>query len=99
MHIPKRVEKGLRTKAEKAVARLRYVMAILAARHTERNSLRNLAEMLGVDHSTISIYVRRGEFSQKAAERIVQKLAEKTGDKTLTASMLTDPLSIPKEPG
>lgn len=95
MHIPKWVEKGLRTKADKAVARLKYVTASLAARHTERNSVRGLAEMVGLDHSTISIYIRRGKFSQKAADLIVQKL----GDKTLTATMLTDPLSIPKEPG
>lgn len=95
MNIPQWVEKGLRKKADRAAARLKYVFGVLAARHTSRNSVRGLAEMVCLDHSTISIYIRRGQFSERAANLIVRKL----GEKDVTATMLTDPMSIPKEPG
>lgn len=95
MNIPAWVDKGKRSKSERCVARLKYVIGMLAARHTSRGSARALAEMVGLNHSTVSIYVRRGKFSDQAARTIVTSL----NDSTLTVGMLTDPLSIDKAPG
>lgn len=90
MQIPHWVEKGKRSKAEKATARLKYIITLLAAQHTERGSMRSLGEHCGLDHSTIAIYVRRGAFSESAAQTIVSKL----GNPALTVNHLTNPLSI-----
>lgn len=95
MDIPNWVDKGKRSKGERATARLKYIISTLAARHSPRCSMRGLADMVGLNHSTIAIYVRRGAFSSLAAERIVEKL----NDPTLTTAMLIDPMSIPKSPG
>ena len=95
MDIPSWVEKGKRTDRQRASARLKYVMMTMASRHTPRHSIRGLAELVGMNHSTLSIYIRRGECSAAAAQRIVEKL----NDSGLTTTMLTDPMSIPKAPG
>lgn len=95
MNIPAWVDKGKRSKSERCVARLKYVIGLLAAQHTSRGSARALAEKVGLNHSTVSIYVRRGKFSDQAAHTIVINL----NDPTITVGMLTDPLSIAKAPG
>ncbi len=92
MQIPQWVDKGKRSKADKAAARLKYVIGLLAAQHTERASMRSLAEHCGLDHSTIATYVRRGAFSDSAATAIVSALA----DKALEVWHLTRPLDIPR---
>jgi hypothetical protein len=90
MQIPHWVDKGKRSKAEKATARLKYIIGILAAQHTARGSMRSLGEHCGLDHSTIAIYVRRGAFSASAAGVIVGKLR----DPDLHTWHLTRPLDI-----
>jgi len=93
MQIPAWVEKGLRTQAQKSRARLKYIVGNLAARHTGRASMRALAEKVGMDHSTISGYIRRGSFSDQAAANVVAALS----DSELSVAMLTTPLSLPRE--
>lgn len=92
MHIPTWVEKGLRTKEAKSTARLKFIVGNLAARHTGRASMRALAEHVGLDHSTISGYIRKGTFSEQAAATIIEKL----GDTSVTTKMLIEPLTIPR---
>ena len=94
MQIPAWVEKGLRSNAAKSTARLKFIVGNIAARHTGRASMRALAEKVGLDHSTISGYIRRGAFSPQAAQAIVSKL----NDPTISATMLTVPLTLPREP-
>lgn len=94
MQIPHWVEKGLSSKQKKASARLKWIVGNIAARHTGRASMRALAEKVELDHSTLSGYIRRGAFSQPAAERIVAALK----DDSVTVLMLTQPLSIPVTP-
>lgn len=88
MQIPSWVEKNARSKNAKASARLKYTLTLLAAKHTARQSIRALAEKVGMDHSTISFYIRRGAFSEKAAKRIEENL----GSKEITAAFLRNPL-------
>lgn len=96
MHtIPSWVEKGKTRNAQRASARLDYLLGLLAALHTERKSIRGLAEKVGMDHSTISLYIRQGAFTEAAAFRIVNALK----DPKLTISMLMHPLTIDKSPG
>lgn len=95
MTIPHWVEHGKRSKREKATARLKYLMSTLAARHTSRSSMRGLADMVGMSHSTLSLYIRRGAFTESAAKCIVEVLK----DGELTPQMLVDPMSISKSPG
>ena len=94
MYIPAWVEKDKRSQSAKRTARLKFIINGLAARFTSRGSIRAFGLFVGVDHSTISGYIRKGEFSEAAAKTIIAKV----GDPTLTVEMLTDPLSIPKEP-
>jgi hypothetical protein len=95
MQIPQWVERGKRRKAERASARLKYTMTFLAAKHTGRQSIRALAEMVGMDHSTISIYIRRGSFSERAAKRIEEAL----GTEEVTARFLMEPLEEAQSSG
>lgn len=96
MHtIPSWVDKGRTRQADKASARLNYLLGLLAALHTERKSIRGLAEKIGMDHSTFSLYVRQGAFTMPAATRIVDTLK----DPKLAVSMLTEPLTIARSPG
>lgn len=75
MNIPDHILRGKRSKADKSSAILKFVILNLAAQHTDRASVRSLAKRVGLEHSTISIYIRRGQFSPAAAERIVRELA------------------------
>jgi hypothetical protein len=94
MEIPTWVDAKKRSKSAKATARLKFMLTYLAAKNTGRGSMRALAELVGLDHSTLSTYIRRGAFSEAAAQRIEAKL----GAKQITADMLVDPLSIGAPP-
>lgn len=96
MHtIPTWVDKNKSRGRDKASARLDYLVGLLAALHTERKSIRGLAEKIGMDHSTISLYIRKGAFTMPAATRIVETLK----DPKLAVTMLTEPLTIARSPG
>lgn len=79
-----------RSKAQRATNRLKYILSQLAIGATERNSMRALGEVVGLDHSTLAIYVRRGQFSEKAARKIEAKF----GSDVCPATHLTNPLNI-----
>lgn len=93
MNIPTWVDNKNRGRQARASARLRYVMNVLAAKHSDRQTMRSLAEKVALDHSTLSLYIRRGAFSKSAAERIVKML--KTDE--VTVHMLMRPLEIGKQ--
>lgn len=90
MKIPYFVEARKRTKKERAAARLKYVLAVISAKHTGRQSMRALAEKVELDHSTLSTYIRRGSFSVAAAERIVGAI----DNCEVTVDQLVDPLTM-----
>lgn len=96
MQIPHFVEAGRKTKKAKASARLKYVLANLAAQHTSRSSMRALADKVGLDHSTISTYIRRGSFSEPAALRIQEAMVAEGSD--ITAADLIDPMRMERAP-
>lgn len=96
MQIPHFVEAGRKTKKAKASARLKYVLSNLAAQHTSRSSMRALGDLVGLDHSTLSAYIRRGSFSEPAAKRIEDRLGL---DSDITAAELMDPMTMERAPG
>jgi IS30 family transposase len=96
MTIPHRVDAKLRSKSAKSTARLRYIVAQLAATYTARNSVRALAELVGIDHSTISIYIKRGAFSDSATAKIMAALPDLNN---ISKEHLTNPMSIAHSPG
>lgn len=82
------------TKKQRAAGRLRYIMMNLSTEFVGRNSMRAFGELVGLDHSTLSKYIKTGHFTEKAASQVEVRL----GSKHVTAAMLMDPLSIPKTP-
>ena len=78
------------SKKRRASLRLRFIVSNLALNVSGRQSHRALAEHVGLNHSTISLYVSRGAFSEKAAKTIEQRV----GQTTCRAEWLTDPLNI-----
>lgn len=96
MNIPEHVCRGKRSNADKSSAILKFVLLNLAARYTSRASIRSLAEEVGMDHSTICLYMRNGSFSNTAANRIIETFPD-TG---LRADNLVQPLTLlSKSPG
>lgn len=96
MQIPDHVCRGKRSKNEKSSAILKHIILNLAAQHTERASIRSLSKLVGLEHSTICIYIRRGAFSELAANRIAQRFASDG----IKAEHLMSPLALlNKSPG
>ena len=93
MQIPAFIDRN-KTKSERASARLRYVLISLSVQHTGRHSMRALAELVGLDHSTLSTYIRKGGFSESAATRIVTAIP--TCD--ISVDELMRPLTVGKAP-
>lgn len=92
MIFPKWADGAQLTKKQRACGRLKFVMMTIALQHTGRNSMRSLSELVGLDHSTLSKYLKQGFFTEKAASQVQLRL----NDKGITVAMLMDPLSIPK---
>lgn len=90
MLIPQWVDTHKRSNNAKSRARLRYVLANIAAKHTGRQSMRALAEHVGVDHSTLSTYVRRGGCSTATAKRIIDTFP----DCGLSIENLVNPMTL-----
>jgi transcriptional regulator with XRE-family HTH domain len=95
MQIPSWVDAKKRRKADKASARLKYILTLTAAKHTGRQSIRALAERCGMNHSTISLYIRKGAFSEKAAKRIEEVI----GREEIAAEFLMNPFVEERPPG
>lgn len=64
----------------------------LAAEYSPVGSLKSIADAVGINYSTILIYVSRGKFSDVLAERFA-----KTFPAWIKKEHLTDPLSIREE--
>src|SRR5690606_18622497 len=96
MHIPDHVCRGKRSKSDKSSAILKHIILNLAAQHTERASIRSLSKLVGLEHSTICLYIRRGAFSESAAKRITEHFP----NHSIKAADLMDPLALlGKSPG
>lgn len=83
------------TKQQRAEGRLKFLIFTLAIEHTGRNSMRAFGEVVGLDHSTLSKYVKWGAFTEKAASQVQVRLNGK-GTTPVTVEMLMNPLSIDK---
>ena len=93
MTFPGWVQKA-RSKKAQASARLRYIMYKLAIEHTPTGSIRGLCETCKLgSHTTVSLYISQGAFSQHLAERF----EERFGSAIITAAQLVAPLDIPTE--
>lgn len=69
--------------------RLRYLIKRIAIEHNDKGSVEQIARLLGMHHSTFSIYIRRGHFSEAAA----LKLERTFGRDIVRAEWLRDPLN------
>lgn len=90
MIFPEWVEGPRMTDHQRATARLKFIINYLAAKHTKRASVRGLAELVELNHCTLSTYIRRGAFSRDAALKIEAKL----GRRHIRHEDLTNPLDI-----
>ncbi len=73
--------------------RLRYLILKLALELDRDNTLQALANHMKVSHSTISIYITRGQFSPAMAARFEDKF----GRDLCPNEWLRNPLLIPSE--
>ena len=78
-----------RTKKARAKNRLKYIIGILAMQATGKASVRAFAEHIGLNHSTISIYIGRGKFSEQCASHIQTQMPG-----LVQAADLINPLEI-----
>jgi hypothetical protein len=90
MRFPLWVDGKRMSKAARASARLKYMLSMLAAHVDGRQSMRALGDRVGLNHSTLSLYIRRGSFSESAA----RKIEEKIGRETIPFEYLVAPLDI-----
>lgn len=95
MLFPKWADAPRMSKAERASGRLQFLVQTLALEHTGRASLRSLATVVGLEHSTIGKSIAQGSFSEKSALQIVHRLKPRI----VTPEMLMNPMSIDKSPG
>lgn len=75
MYFPDWVEKGCRTRRQRATARLKFILFTATYDLTGMRGPRVLAPIVGLDFSTIYLYIREGAFSETAAAKIVDALA------------------------
>ena len=92
MNFPEWVDKP-KQKTKRAQNRLRYVMNTLANHATGRSSLRSLASHVGMNHSTLAIYIRNGKCSLACAKR----LQDTFGKELAPFDFLIDPLNFKPE--
>jgi hypothetical protein len=97
MYFPEWVEKGCRTKKERATARLKFILSDAAFGLTGKTGLRGLEKIVGVDYTTMHLYIRNGAFSETIAERIVTALKARDSGSPIAADMLIKPLEIVAE--
>ena len=90
MQFPNWADSPKMTKQQRSVGRLKCIVMRLSLEHTGRNSMRAFGALVGLDHSTLSKYVKQGYFTEKAACQVQVRL----GDPSLSAQDLMDPLSI-----
>ena len=81
---------GRASQATIASNRLKYILKKIAIEHNQRGSTEQLARAIGMHHSTFSIYIRRGHFSNSAAAAIEKMF----GREIVKADWLCEPLNI-----
>ncbi len=74
-----------------ASARLRYLVYRLAIEITPKASVRALCEQTAIDHSTVTLYIKRGQFSPSLAHAWQKQF----GRTLVRAEWLIEPLDIP----
>lgn len=79
-----------RKKATKAPLRLKYMLSRLVRDRYPAGNVKNLADEMGCNQSTIYNAIKRGYFTPQLAERIEKVF----GSKVLPAEWLTNPLAI-----
>ncbi len=67
MRFPKWVNQTGSTKEQRAGNRLRYIIGRLALEYSRDGTLKALCGKLGVSHSTVSLYITLGKFSENMA--------------------------------
>jgi hypothetical protein len=87
---PPWVDSGRTAESDKASARLRYILAVAAVDATGKQSVRALARHANVDHSTVSISIRRGYFTEETAALLEACVKHPF----MTVENLTKPLEI-----
>ena len=75
---------------ERASARLQYLVSLAAVEATGRQSVRALCEQIQMDHSSVSLAIRRGYFTEKMATAV----ANAVSSKTIRPEYLVAPLKI-----
>lgn len=91
MSFPTWVQKKNRNSKQQASARLKYMLYRLSIEFAEKPTIRALCDASGAaKHSTVSIYITKGSFSELCAQRF----EEFFGAGNITAAALMDPLSV-----
>jgi len=85
---PEWVNKG-RGKQVRASNRVRYIINRLAAEVGPKNSIRAIADAIKMDYSTLCVYMIRGYFSPRTAD----KLEKCFGPDWAPSHILQDPLA------
>lgn len=90
MKFPEWVDDPHQSNTERAGARLRYILKTASLHLTGDGTMRSIARMADVDHSTMAAAVKRGWFSIPMAN----KIQEAVGRDHLKCEHLTHPLEI-----
>lgn len=90
MRFPAWVDGPRKSKADRASARLKWMLSQAAFALTGKTGMRNLAPLVGLDQSLLYMYIRQGSFTVQSATKIEKAL----GRKVINAYHLTNPLEI-----
>lgn len=78
------------SKANRATARLRFIINYLAMLDSPSATYVALAKALGIHHTTLNVYIARGSFG----ENVAAKIEAHFGPSVITADMLINPNDI-----
>jgi hypothetical protein len=74
MKFPEWIDDPKFTDGERASNRLRYLIANVGAELTGRGTLRAVAKLAGVDHSTLAYSIKRGSCTAQVALQIEEAI-------------------------
>lgn len=89
MYFPKWVETP-KTEQERASARLKFIILLLALHAGARPTLRSFGEKIDMNHTLLWKLINAGSFSRPAATKVIKA----TGTKLVTVDDLVYPLEI-----
>lgn len=90
MLFPARIDSKKNNSLKRAQLRLRHMLATATLNKYGSASMRRMCRNNGFDHATVSIYIKRGQFSLKMALKIEALF----GRDVLPHEALIDPLSV-----